>query len=177
MTGRPVYTADYDPHWPATFEQLRGLIAGALAGLALRIEHIGSTAVSGLAAKPIIDLDVVIGTVADLPAITTRLRTLGYQPEGDLGIPGREAFTTPPGAPSHHLYVCARDSRELARHLAFRDFLRSHPDVADVYAELKRSLASQFRDGKTDYAEAKAAFIEQALATSGVKAVPQGPTR
>lgn len=177
MTGQPVHIADYDPQWPATFEQLRVQIADALGTLALRIEHVGSTAVPGLAAKPIIDLDVVIGAVSDLPAVTARLRMLGYQPEGDLGIPGREAFTTPPSAPPHHLYVCALDSRELARHLTFRDFLRTHPDAADAYAQLKRSLADRFRDERAAYAEAKTAFVEQVLATSAAKTVPEDPAR
>ena len=102
----PVVIADYDPSWPATFEQLRDRLTGTLGLLAVAIEHVGSTAVPGLAAKPIIDLDVVIADRADLPAVIQQLRPLGYQHEGDLGVPGREAFTTPAGPP-HHLYVCA----------------------------------------------------------------------
>src|SRR6266567_3992999 len=82
--------------WPAVFAQLRDHIANALRPLATRIEHVGSTAVPGLAAKPIIDLDVVIATRDDLPAVIERLHPLGYRHEGDLGVPGREAFTTPP---------------------------------------------------------------------------------
>src|SRR5215472_10924802 len=155
MTGQPVHIADYDPQWPATFEQLRGPIAAALGALALRIEHVGSTAVPGLAGKPIIDLDVVIGSPADLPAVIAKLRPLGYRPQGDLGVPGREAFNNPPGGPPHHLYVCALGNRELARHLAFRDFLRAHPDTARAYGELKRSLASRFCNDRDAYTEAK----------------------
>jgi GrpB-like predicted nucleotidyltransferase (UPF0157 family) len=95
----PVVIVDYDPSWPATFEQLRDRLAATLGRLAVAIEHVGSTAVPGLAAKPIIDLDVVIADRIDLPAVIQRLRTLGYLHEGDLGVPGREAFTTPAGAP------------------------------------------------------------------------------
>jgi len=91
MPGQPVHIADYDPQWPVTFQQICGPITAALGPLAQRIEHVGSTAVPGLAAKPIIDLDVVIATRSDLPAVTARLRPLGYQPEGDLGVVGREA--------------------------------------------------------------------------------------
>jgi GrpB-like predicted nucleotidyltransferase (UPF0157 family) len=163
MTGQPVHIVDYDPQWPATFEHLRDQLTDALGGLALQIEHVGSTAVAGLAAKPIIDIDVVIRSRGDLPAIIGKLRPLGYQPEGDLGVPDREAFTTPMGAPPHHLYVCPADSAALARHLAFRDFLRTHPTTARAYGQLKRSLARQFRTDRVGYTEAKTEFIEQVL--------------
>jgi GrpB-like predicted nucleotidyltransferase (UPF0157 family) len=169
MTGQPVHIADYDPQWPATFRQIRDQITAALGPLALRIEHVGSTAVPGLAAKPIIDLDVVIATRSDLPAVTANLRPLGYQPEGDLRVAGREAFTTPPGAPPHHLYVCTADNPALVRHLALRDYLRTHPDTARAYAQLKRSLADRYRNDRTAYTEAKTTFIEQVLATSAAE--------
>jgi GrpB-like predicted nucleotidyltransferase (UPF0157 family) len=172
--GQPGYVADYDPRWPATFERIRTPIAAALGALAVRIEHVGSTSVPGLAAKPIIDLDVVIASRADLPAVIARLGPLGYRPQGDLGIPGRESFNNPPGLPEHHLYVCVADNAELARHLAFRDYLRGHPEAVRGYASLKRSLAIRFRNDRDAYTEAKAAFIEQALASSAAEAVEQG---
>jgi GrpB-like predicted nucleotidyltransferase (UPF0157 family) len=159
----PVEIADYDPGWPGNFAAIRDQVAAALGPLAQRIEHVGSTAVPGLPAKPVIDLDVVIATRADLPEVITRLAALGYRHEGDLGITGREAFASPAAAPVRHLYVCTADSRELARHLAFRDYLRTHPGQARAYAELKRSLAAQFRSDRDAYSRSKAAFIEQAL--------------
>jgi len=158
------------------FERIRAPVALALGGLALRIEHVGSTSVVGLAAKPIIDLDVVIGSRADLPAVIGKLGTLGYLPQGDLGVPGREAFNSPPGLPEHHLYVCAADNPELARHLAFRDYLRGSPEAARGYASLKRSLAIRFHDDRDAYTEAKTAFVEQALAVSAAETAGQcGP--
>ena len=99
----PVEIASYDPRWPKIFAELRDQIAGVLSPLAERIEHVGSTAVPGLPAKPVIDFDVVITTLAHLAEVITRLATFGYQHEGDLGITGREAFTSPAAAPSHHL--------------------------------------------------------------------------
>jgi GrpB-like predicted nucleotidyltransferase (UPF0157 family) len=163
----PVEIADYDPGWPAAFAALRDQIAAALGPLAQRIEHVGSTAVPGLPAKPVIDLDVVIATLADLPEVISRLATLGYWHEGDLGITGREAFASPAAAtPARHLYVCTADSRELARHIAFRDYLRTHPGQARTYAKLKRSLAAQFRSDRDAYSRSKAAFVEQALAAA-----------
>ena len=113
MTRRapaPGVVVDYDPAWPATFARLRERVVEALGPLALAVEHVGSTAVPGLAAKPIVDLDVVIAHRSDLPEVVRRLRPLGYRHEGDLGVTGREAFTTPGGLPAHHLYVCAAGS-------------------------------------------------------------------
>jgi GrpB-like predicted nucleotidyltransferase (UPF0157 family) len=164
--NRPLEIVSYDPRWPDTFAVLRDQLTDALGALALRIEHVGSTAVAGLPAKPIIDLDVVIATRADLPAVLARLHPLGYRHEGDLGVPGREAFTTPPGAPLHHLYVCAADNPQLADHMTFRDYLRAHPETARAYADLKKFLAHRFRTDRTAYTEGKSAFIEQVLTLS-----------
>jgi GrpB-like predicted nucleotidyltransferase (UPF0157 family) len=138
------------------------------------IEHVGSTAVPGLAAKPIIDLDVVIADRADLPAVMERLRSLGYLHEWDLGVPGREAFTTPAGTPPHHLYVCAVGTPALNRHLAFRDALRADSALAAAYGELKRTLATRLNPDRNAYTEAKSAFVEQALvAASASEAGPR----
>ncbi len=161
----PIVIHDYDPHWPALFEACRTRITSVLGPLAQRIEHVGSTAVPALAAKPIIDLIVVIPTRADLPAVIARLQLLGYMHEGDGSISGREAFAAPPSAPTQHLYVCAADSLELARQVAFRDILRSQPATAQAYADLKRSLAERFRHDRTAYTEAKSEFVEHHLRT------------
>ncbi len=92
-----------------------------------------------------------------------RLQLLGYMHEGDGSITGREAFAAPPSAPTQHLYVCAADSVELARQVAFRDTLRSQPATAQAYADLKRSLAERFRHDRTAYTEAKSEFVEHHL--------------
>src|SRR5580698_3975683 len=107
---------DYDPRWPERFETLRARISGALASLAPEIEHVGSTAVPGLAAKPIIDMDVLLARAADLELVIARLAELGYEHEGDLGIRGREAFKSPAGDITHHLHVCLPDCAEFGRH-------------------------------------------------------------
>lgn len=157
--------AAYDPAWPAAFAALRDRLAAPLAGLYRRIEHVGSTAVPGLAAKPVIDLTVVLDSVDHLPAVIGRLDGLGYRHEGDLGVPGREAFTAPAGGPDHHLYVCPADHPNLAEVLAFRDYLRTHPDTARAYAELKYFLAERFGDDRAGYTAAKSAFITRVVAT------------
>ena len=102
----PVIIEDYDPRWPRIFEILRSRIAAVLNELAIAIEHVGSTAVPGLAAKPIIDIDVLIRSSTDLPAVIRKLAGLGYEHRGHLGVSAREAFRAKPEVAQHHLYVC-----------------------------------------------------------------------
>jgi GrpB-like predicted nucleotidyltransferase (UPF0157 family) len=165
----PVVIVDYDPRWPNLFEELRARVAAALGGLVVIVEHVGSTAVPGLAAKPIIDMDVVVPSVTDIPEAIVRLAALGYVHRGDLGIPGREAFTAPAGTLRHHLYVCALGSEELRRHRSFRDYLLTHPDDARAYGALKKEAALRFRNDRPAYNEAKTQFVEAVLqrASSG----------
>lgn len=159
----PIVVVDYDPAWPQTFRTLADRALTAMGDVAVGAEHIGSTAVPGLAAKPIIDLDVVLRSTADSPTAVARLAPLGYVHEGDLGIPGREAFRWPPGEPRHHLYVLPADSPELRRHLAFRDYLRNHPDAARAYGALKRAAAEQHRNDRAAYMAAKDTLIREIL--------------
>ena len=161
----PVIICDYDPAWPQRYEALRGPVAEALGDLAAQIDHIGSTSVPGLAAKPTIDIVVKLRAAADLAGAIERLAGLGYAHEGDLGVAGREAFATPPGygPHDHHLYVCAPDWGGYADQVAFRDYLSAHPDVADAYAALKRSLASQHRNNRMAYTDGKAEFVRSVL--------------
>jgi GrpB-like predicted nucleotidyltransferase (UPF0157 family) len=102
----PVIVCAYDPDWPGRFQSLRKRIADALGDMAAAIEHVGSTAVPGLAAKPIIDIDVLLASETMLPAAIERFASLGYIHRGNLGIPEREAFRAPANDPPHHLYVC-----------------------------------------------------------------------
>ncbi len=173
MSG-PVIVADYDPAWPRLFEELRDRVVAALGDLVVAVEHVGSTAVPGLPAKPIVDLDVVIPTAAELPAAIERLATLGYVHRGDLGIPGREAFSRPLDTSPHHLYVCAWDSTELRRHLLFRNYLRSHPEDARAYGVLKQHLATHFHDDREAYTEAKSAFVTEILRRAADEATGEG---
>jgi GrpB-like predicted nucleotidyltransferase (UPF0157 family) len=152
-----------DPRWPSLYEQLRDRAVAALGDLVVRVEHVGSTSVPGLGAKPVIDLDVVIRSRDDLPEAIRRLAAYGWEHIGDLGITGREAFSRPPGLPTANLYVCAEDSDELRRHCAFRDYLRAHPDEAAAYERLKRELAARFSDDVDSYAEAKSEFVQRIL--------------
>jgi len=165
---------EYDPQWAKSFDEIKNALTNALGDLALRVEHVGSTAVPGLAAKPIIDIDVVIDSRDLLPKVIEALSGVGYSREGDLGIPGREAFKRSgpdvprdgPGRswPAHHLYICDKENRELQRHLAFRDFLRAHPEYAQRYAQLKRALAQSYADDRDAYTEGKTALVTEIMA-------------
>jgi GrpB-like predicted nucleotidyltransferase (UPF0157 family) len=161
--AEPVIVVPYDPAWPVAFEQLRGRLAAALGDLTVGVEHVGSTAVVGLDAKPILDIDVVVRHADDFAPVAARLASLGYTHLGDLGIVGREAFRASPELPRHHLFVCASGAAPLQAHLILRDALRADPELARAYGTLKRDLAQQFRDDRDSYAEGKTAFITSVL--------------
>jgi GrpB-like predicted nucleotidyltransferase (UPF0157 family) len=154
-----IQVVDYDPSWPRIFDQLRKGIWPSVCDVATAIEHVGSTSVPGIAAKPIIDIDLVIESIADLPLVIGRLAALGYKYLGNLGIEGREAFRSIETQPHHHLYVCVQNSFALRNHLAVRDYLRNHPSDAAAYSKLKKRLAEQFSNERERYMEGKTEFI------------------
>jgi len=167
--AEPIVILDYDPAWPQRYRTLHDRIAEALVPLAAKIEHIGSTSVPGLAAKPVIDLIVVLHSHRNLQLVIERLSGLGYAHEGDFGIKGREAFATPPGYTKHdhHLYVCSPDWSGHEDQIAFRDYLRTHPRTACAYARLKRRLAAKHPDARSAYSEAKTGFVNAVLRRAG----------
>lgn len=164
---QPIVVVDYDPTWPQVFERLRAPVWRVVQDFALAIEHVGSTSVPGLAAKPIIDMDVVIASAALIPLAIERLGTLGYVHRGNLGIEGREAFQQPAHLPPHHLYVCLQDSVSLRNHLALRDYLRAHPAAVQAYGALKKRLAQEHAYNIEAYIEAKSDLILSMLAQTG----------
>jgi GrpB-like predicted nucleotidyltransferase (UPF0157 family) len=164
----------YDPNWPRAFAVERARLAAALGALALRIDHNGSTSVPGLAAKPIIDIQISVAALQPLDGYASPLARLGYVhvPHADDAF--CPFFHRPAGWPhTHHVHVVEAGDHEERRTLAFRDYLREHGDVASAYAELKRRLAPQFSatdfGARQAYADAKGAFIaaiiERALAS------------
>ncbi|KRF13474.1 GrpB family protein [Paenibacillus sp. Soil787] len=167
--GSSVVVVEYDPSWVMMFEQLRDFVLPVLSDIEVRIEHIGSTSVPGLAAKPIVDIDVVVSQQADVHTVILRLATLGYVHEGDLGATGREAFIPPEGITWHHLYVCTVDNDEYKRHILFRDYLRSHPNDAKMYGDLKKELALRFQNDRLAYSNAKSDFVNGILKHDGWK--------
>jgi len=167
-SNNPVVIVDYNPLWPEQFEALRSRLANVIGRLAIAIEHVGSTAIPGLAAKPILDIDVLLRSPEDLPRAIAALASIGYQHRGDLGIPDREAFRAPAGDLRHHLYVCPNNTEYLC-HIAFRDYLRAHTKEANAYAALKLELAIRFREDREAYNNAKADFVESILRKASLR--------
>lgn len=166
---KPIEIVEYHPAWKVTFGKLRCIMRSTLGDLASSVEHIGSTAIPGLPAKPIIDLDVVIESKDVLPQVIAKLLALGYHHQGNKGIFGREAFARQDAYvpyigrrriwQDHHLYVCTQDCPALYEHLRFRDYLLAYPETARHYADLKRNLATQFRYDRPAYVAGKTEFI------------------
>jgi GrpB-like predicted nucleotidyltransferase (UPF0157 family) len=161
-----ILVIEYDPSWPLVFASLRDAIWPVVSDIARSIEHVGSTSVPGLAAKPVIDIDVVVRASEVMSGIS-RLGTLGYRHLGDRGIPQREAFESPTSSAPHHLYLCPQGSPALLNHLTIRDYLRAHASVARAYGDLKMGLARAHRDDLDGYTEAKTEFLAAILRTMG----------
>ncbi|MBB6431160.1 GrpB family protein [Algisphaera agarilytica] len=158
----------YDPDWPSVFQRLHDSMWPALAPHALRIEHVGSTSVPGLAAKPIIDMTIVVPSVDELERVIEALAGLGYEHRGDLGVVGREAFRSPEGLPVHHLYACIEGALALRNHVAVRDHLRAHPEAARQYGELKLALAEEHPNDIDAYVAGKTQMLLWILDAAGL---------
>lgn len=161
----PIVVEAFNPEWANQFQSLKALIWPVVRDWSLSLEHVGSTAVSGLAAKPILDMDVVVGDLKSLQKVIQSLETVGYVHRGNLGIEGREAFRSPPGSILHNLYACTKDCVALKNHLFLRDYLGSNPIARDRYSRLKHQLASTVIT-IDEYVEGKTAFILDVLSKS-----------
>ncbi|QZH76767.1 MAG: GrpB family protein [Erythrobacter sp.] len=137
-----------------------------LAPLEVTLHHIGSTAVPGLLAKPVIDMLMVVGSIATLDANAAALERLGYQAKGENGVTGRRYFVQrgEDGARRFHLHAFAEGAPQIAAHLAFRDRLRANPALADDYAMLKGAILADGAPTRADYEAAKAGFITRVIA-------------
>ena len=171
MQTKKVIVVPYDERWKSAFEEIKREIDSAIGHLIVGIEHVGSTAVEGLSAKPCIDIDVIIKDYTIFDAVVHELEAIGYIHEGDLGIKDREAFryTDKQHLQQHHLYVCPQYSQELHRHITFRDFLRSNPEAAQKYGEIKERAAQMFPSDIGQYIEYKPPCIEELYRKCGLK--------
>lgn len=149
----------YDAEWPRTFEGLYSYVWPAVQHASIAMEHVGSTSVPGLAAKPIVDACIIVASPRDIPHVVKALSGIGYVHRGDLGVPEREAFKHPPSLPKHHLYASPRSSLSLKNQLGLRDYLRSHPAAAQEYGSLKQALAKRFPEDIDGYIAGKTEFI------------------
>jgi GrpB-like predicted nucleotidyltransferase (UPF0157 family) len=166
MTIRVV---DYDPQWKAIFQDLQARHQQTLddAGVAWKaIEHVGSTSVEGLAAKPVIDIDIVVAA-QDVEAASAVLQAVGYESLGELGIEDRWAFRAPTDIPSTNTYIVVEGSLALRNHLGVRTVLRNNPALRDSYASVKRALAES-TDDIDSYVTGKSDVLSRILELAGL---------
>jgi GrpB-like predicted nucleotidyltransferase (UPF0157 family) len=178
-----VVVVPHDAGWVSRFDAIAAPVQAALDTHALsssaRIEHVGSTSVPGLAAKPVIDIDVVLAAADDLPQAVAALRSAGYTHRGELGVEGRHAFKfsetlqksssgAADGGGARNLYVCFAGCDALLNHLNLRDHLIGHTDAVTAYSDLKLRLAQEFPYDMDAYCEGKTQFILNILAAEGM---------
>lgn len=178
---KKVVVEHYNPQWAVIFQEFKAIYQNLLGDLALAIEHVGSTSVIGLAAKPIIDMDIVVRNEDDLQAVLQKMTVLGYRHVGDYGIKNREVLKgisdkVPLDGSDriwqrHHLYVCVQGATSLENHLKFRNYLRQHPKKIQEYGKLKQQLAQQFTYNIDEYIAHKTPFITAILEEVGFDAM------
>ena len=169
MRTKNVVVEKWNPKWKDEFERIVDSLGEDVIYNSVKIEHVGSTSVEGLSAKPIIDLDIVIEN-DKFEIIKRLLNDKGYKHEGDLGIEGREAFSYSGKEElmTHHLYVCTKDSEELFKHITFRDFLKNNSALASEYSKVKEQAAVLYPDDIDKYMEFKSEIIEKIYKRCGL---------
>lgn len=171
--NEPIVVVAYDPAWPERFAEVAARLAGALGPAAARIDHVGSTAVPGLPAKPIVDVQISVPDVEDEQAYVPSIESQGF--ELRWIEPGHRYLRPPPELPRlWQIHVCQVGSEWERVHLLFRDYLRAHPTAASDYAALKRRLARAHRRDPIAYNDAKSPFIEDTLLFANAWAASSG---
>lgn len=168
LASEKIVLVDHQPQWLIDAATECRRIAQACGSVVLRVEHIGSTSVPGLAAKPILDLMPLVKRFEDGFTCVEAMRRLGYWYAGEFGIAGRNLFVK--GSPrTHHVHMLVEGSKEAVRHMAVRDVLRARPDLAARYETLKTELATRFGDDRDGYAKAKGEFMRELFDVAGVE--------
>lgn len=164
----PVDVVTYSCDWPAQFRRVADDLMAALVSVgSVEVEHVGSTSVPGLAAKPVLDIDVIVDR-ADVAATVAALSRVGYVHRGNLGVVGREALMPPDAHPRRNVYVCIRGALSVRNHLTVRDVLRARPDLRDRYAAVKLALAADPDMEIDTYIAGKSAVLQKILAIGGI---------
>ncbi|WP_373542579.1 GrpB family protein [Chamaesiphon sp.] len=160
---RKVEVVPHDRHWQSMFEAESQQLAIAFGDNAIAIYHIGSTSIDTIYAKPIIDILIAVKDIGKVDNRNTQIESLGYIAMGEFGIAGRRFFRKDNelGIRTHHIHTFEEGSAQIDRHLAFRDYLKSHPEAAQAYSTLKQQLAHQFPADMEKYMDGKADFIQQ----------------
>ena len=164
-----IIVAEYDPQWASMFETEADLIKEILQENLVEIHHIGSTAVEGLSAKPIIDIMPVVKSLETVDTVSSKFEEIGYEYLGEFGIKGRRYLRKGGDERTHQIHIFAEgDTNNINRHLAFRNYMRTHPKERAQYSALKKELAQKFPYDIDGYCDGKEAFIKciEAKATS-----------
>lgn len=156
---RKVEVKSYNSNWPAMFEEEANKLNSIFGSEIVEIHHIGSTSVNGLKAKPVIDIMPVVKDIGRVDDFNTAMMDIGYEPMGENGIAGRRYFRKGGDDRTHHVHVFELGSDHVERHLAFRDYLRTHPDALQSYGNLKEELARRFPDDMESYIMAKEQLV------------------
>ena len=157
---RKIEVVKYDPSWPERFTEESNLLRKTLGDIAVAVHHIGSTAVPGCAAKPIIDILVEVTDLAVLDARNRDMELIGYKPKGEFGIPGRRYFQKGGDNRTHQIHAFIAGDVNVSRHIAFRDYLRSNPRVAEEYGALKKKVTETCDNDIEKYCDGKDAFVK-----------------
>lgn len=160
MSNRVLEVFDYDPNWKKTFETERALLTKAIGINAVKIEHIGSTSVIGLAAKPIVDILIEVSNLKELDTANENLKSLGYKIKGENGISGRRYYQKGGNLRTHHVHAFQTNDLHLDRHRAFKEYLIAHPAIATEYAAIKKQAAFKSGNNINVYMVLKNSFIQ-----------------
>lgn len=156
-----IVVKNYDPNWPKMFKVEAEKIRGVFGKELIEVHHIGSTSVLDLKAKPIIDIMPVVRDINVVDKFNDKMIGLEYEPMGEFGIPGRRYFRKGGDKRTHHVHIFQFNSNNAERHLAFRDYLRKHPDKAKKYGELKEQLAKRYPNDIEAYMDGKNDFVKK----------------
>jgi GrpB-like predicted nucleotidyltransferase (UPF0157 family) len=158
---RTIEVEPYNPDWPEKYHHEARQLTQIFASQLISIHHIGSTAIPGIKAKPVIDIMVVVHEIDQVEQYNSSMIGLGYSPRGEYGIPGRRYFPKViDDVHSHHVHVYSQGHKDITLLLNFRDYLRDHPEQALAYSQLKEKLAQKFRYDSAGYTEAKTDFVK-----------------
>ena len=160
----PVVIVDYDSRWPMLYEEWARKLAGVFGPYVVLMEHVGSTSVPGLAAKPVIDIGVSLNRYPLPDETVAAVEALGFTHKGEYGIEGRHYFSSVPGLePQVHVHAYSPGNEEWTAHLIFRDYLRANPEAAREYEALKRDLAAKHTTQREIYTDGKTGFVMETL--------------
>jgi len=164
----------YNPIWKTEFEKARNKYLELLSEIDVTIEHVGSTSVEGLMAKPVLDIDIVTKNTSDSIMVINKLQSVGYKHIGNMGIEGREVLKYEKNNTfiewmEHHLYVCVKGNENLQNHLILRDHLEKNPDSVVQYSKLKCLLAEEYSQDIDAYVDGKTKFIVDILKSEGME--------